>query len=185
MSLVLMAAAAGPPPPLAIHVSPEVHALDVRLELQVPLPENFVDDLPSGSVVRVQYPLRIRSHRGLWWDGRVWKGELMSQASFDPITGRYRCELLLDEVIVASREVETITHAIRWLKAPPSVRLVLEDSKHLDRLYLRARAIFSTSTTWLIFPDREGTDWIIAPVVPLPAAPTPEIDPGGVVAETG
>lgn len=173
------------PAPLAVHISPKHQALDVRLELDVPLPEIFVDALPSGGVVRVVYPLRVRSRRTLWWDGRVWKGELTSQASFDPITGRYRCELLLDEIVVASREVETMNNAVIWLKAPPSVRLVLSDFKNLDRLYLRARAVFSTSTTWLVFPDREGTDWVTVPVVQNPVTAEPEMPSETPPAESG
>lgn len=164
------------PAPLSIHISTEHQALDVRLELNVPLPEVFVDALPSGGVVRVVYPLRVRLKRVFWWDRRVWKGELTSQASFDPITGRYRCQLLLDEVVVASREVDTMNDAVLWLKTPPSFHLVLSDFKKPDRLYLRARAIFSTSTTWLVFPDREGTDWVTAPVVQTPPETEPPSD---------
>lgn len=160
-----LAAALVAPAPLTVHISPEHQSLDVRLILNEPLPEVFLDALPSGGVVRVMYPLRVRSKRNLWWDGRVWKGVMTSQASFDPITGRYRCELLLDEIIVASKEVDTMDDAVTWLKAPPSVRVVVSDFKNLKRLYLRARAVFSTSTTWLIFPDRKGTEWVSVPVV--------------------
>ncbi len=167
------------PAPLAVHVSPQHQALDVRVELNVELPEVFINALPSGGVVRVIYPLRVRSKRSFWWDGRIWRGEMTSQASFDPITGRYRCELMLDEIVVASSEVDSMKDAVLWLKAPPSVRLVLSDFKNLDRLYIRARAVFSTSTTWLVFPNREGTDWVRVPVVPeepeteTPAEPVP------------
>ncbi len=154
------------PAPLAVHISPVHQALDVRVELTIDLPEVFINALPSGGIVRVVYPLRVRSRRTFWWDGRIWKGEMTSQASFDPITGRYRCELLLDEIIVASKEVDSMDGAVLWLKAPPSVRLVLSDFKNLGRLYIRTRAIFSTSTTWLVFPDRQGTEWVTAPVVP-------------------
>ncbi len=163
VALVLLA-----PAPLCVQVTPEHQAIDVRLELQVPLPPVFKEALPSGGVVRVVYPLRVRSRRSFWWDGRVWRGEMTSQASFDPITGRYRCELLLDEIIVASREVDTMTDAVAWLKSPPSVRLVLSDFKNLDRLYLRTRAVFSAATTWLVFTDKVGTEWITVPIVQTP-----------------
>ncbi len=172
------------PAPLTAHISPEHQSLDVRLELNVPLPKVFMDALPSGGVVRVIYPLRVRSRRSFWWDGRIWKGELTSQASFDPITGRYRCELLLDEIVVDSNEVDTMDDAVTWLRAPPPVQLVLgDDFKKLDRLYLRARAVFSTSTTWLVFPDREGTDWVTVPVIQEPteaeeSSQTPLADSG-------
>ena len=60
----------------------------------------------------------------------------------------------------------------------PSVRLVVSDFKKLNRLYLRARAVFSTSTMWLVFPDREGTEWVTVPVVQSPAeAETPSESP--------
>ena len=108
---------------------------------------------------------------------------MTSQASFDPITGRYRCELLLDEIVVASSEVDTMVDAVLWLKAPPSVRLALSDFKNLDRLYIRTRAIFSTSTTWLVFPDREGTEWVRVPVVQ--EEPEPEAVGDPVPAESG
>lgn len=173
-----LAAALVVPAPLSVHISPEHQSLDVRLVLNDPLPEVFLDALPSGGVVRVMYPLRVRSKRSLWWDGRVWKGVMTSQASFDPITGRYRCELLLDEIIVASNEVDTMDDAVSWLKAPPSVRIVVSDFKNLNRLYLRTRAVFSTSTTWLIFPDRKGTEWVSVPVVQEPSeTATPNENP--------
>lgn len=185
VSLISLAVAAAllAPAPLTVHIAPEHQSLDVRLELNVPLPEVFVEALPSGGVVRVIYPLRVRSRRSFWWDGRVWKGEMTSQASFDPITGRYRCDLLLDEIVVASQEVDTMDDAVNWLKAPPSVRVVVSDFKKLNRLYLRARAVFSTSTTWLVFPDREGTDWVTVPVIQSPAeaetpSETPQSDSG-------
>ncbi len=155
------------PAPLSIHVSPEPPSLAVGVVLEVPLPEVVVDTLPSGGIVRIIYPLSVRSHRTFWWDARIWKGRLTSQVAFDPITGRYRCELLLDEIVVATREVETVDEAVSWLTAPPPVRLVLKEVKNLDRLYLRARAVFSSSTTWLGVPDREGTDWVTIPVIPV------------------
>ncbi len=156
------------PAPLSIHVSPEPASLAVSVTLETPLSEVVIDTLPSGGIVRIIYPLSVRSHRTFWWDARIWKGQLTSQVTFDPITGRYRCELLLDEIVVATREVETIDEAVAWLTAPPPVRLVLKEVKNLDRLYLRARAVFSSSTTWLGVPDREGTDWVTVPVISVP-----------------
>lgn len=160
LSLVMLA-----PAPLTVQVTPANESLDVRVNLGADLPDAFLDALPTGAVVRVLYPIRVKSRRSFLWDGRVWKGELTSRASFDPITGRYRCELLLDEIIVASDEVDTIDEAVAWLRTPPSVRLVLDEYKKLDRLYIRARAVFTVSTTWLVFTDLEGTDWVTTPVV--------------------
>jgi len=160
-----LAAAVSAPPPLVLDVSPERGALEVRVVLEAELPTAFTETLPSGALVRVAYPIRVRSKRWLIWDGRLWKGLITSQAVFDPITDRYRCELLLDEIVVESREVETVEAAEEWLRAPPAVRLVLDDLKDLDRLYVRARAIFSSSTTLLVFPNHEGTDWVSVSVI--------------------
>lgn len=160
-----LAAALSAPPPLIVEVSPVRGALEVRVQLEDSLPTAFTDTLPSGALVRVTYPVRVRSRRWLLWDGRVWKGQITSQAAFDPITDRYRCELLLDEVVVESAEMETAELALDWLRAPPPVRLVFEDPKNLDRLYVRARAVFSSTTMLLVFPNNDGTDWVSAPVI--------------------
>jgi len=159
--LVLLALAAGlPGEALVVDVRPDQGALSVGLHLQAPLPAPFVEALPSGAQVRLQYRLQVRSHRRLWWDRRVWRGNVSSVAAFDPVTGRYRCDLTLDDVVVSSREVETADEAQAWLTDPPAVRLVLPQIDRAPRLYVRARAVFSSSTTWLIFPSVEGTDWI-------------------------
>ncbi len=50
--------------------------------------EAFTDALPSGAVVRVIYPLRVRKNRTFIWDGRIWKGEATSRVAFDPLTGK-------------------------------------------------------------------------------------------------
>ncbi len=144
---------------LTVEVRPDQGAVSVGLHLQIPLPEAFVEALPSGAQVRLQYRLQLRSHRRLWWDRRVWRGTVTSVVAFDPVTGRYRCELTLDDVVVASREVGTADEARGWLTDPPAVRLVLPQVDRAPRLYVRARAVFSSSTTWLVFPSVEGTDW--------------------------
>ena len=178
LSLSMLASA-----PLAIAVAPVRGALEVQLHLSQPLPETFTDALPSGAVVRVIYPLKVRRSRSLVWDGRIWKGEVTSRAIFDPLTGRYQCELLLDQVIVTSAEVESAEEALTWLTSPPPVRLGLEDVRSLKRLYVRARAVFSITTTLFVFPDAEGTDWVTVPVLsPLSSEPEqppePARDPG-------
>jgi hypothetical protein len=150
---------------LGITVTPVQGALEVQLHLQESLPESFTDALPSGAIVRVIYPIRVRKDRPVLWDGRVWKGEATSRVAFDPVTGRYLCELLLDEVLVVSKEVGSATEAVEWLLAPPPIRLVFDEMKDLPRLYVRARAVFSTSTTLLVFPNSEGTKWVSVPVL--------------------
>jgi hypothetical protein len=42
-------------------------------------------------------------------------------------------------------------------------------------LWVRVRAVFSSSTKWLFFPDTEGTEWVEAPI----AVPTGEVAPEG------
>ena len=147
---------------LAVEVTPTRESLEVQLELQEPLPEVFAEALPSGAVISVVYPLKVRSKRSFFWDRRLWRGEVIASATFDPITGRYRCELLLDEVMVASEERETADRAQEWLTRPPAVRLALRDVKRIDRVYVRVRAVYSTSTTWLVFPVSTGTEWVEA-----------------------
>ncbi len=150
---------------LTVSVTPVQGALEVQLELQEALPESFLDALPSGAVVRVVYPLRVRKDRTFIWDGRIWKGEATSRVAFDPLTGRYLCELLLDEVLITSVEVETSDDALSWLLSPPPFRLVFDGLKDPHRLYVRARAVFSTSTTMLVFPDSEGTKWVTVSIL--------------------
>ncbi len=158
----------GGPDPLSVVVSPDRGALRVELHLAEPLPAAFVEALPSGAQVRVQYRLQVRSRRKLWWDRRIWRGTITSFAAFDPLTGRWRCELTLDDVVVASDEVERVEAARAWLTDPPPVRLVLPRVQQSPRLYVRARAVFQSSTTWLVFPSVEGTDWIeMVPDEPL------------------
>lgn len=164
LSILLLASS------LAVEIAPTRESLEVHLALESDLPQAFEDALPTGAVIRVTYPLRVRVKRTLFWDRRLWHGEVSASAAFDPITGRYRCELLLDEVMVASEERESAERAAQWLTRPPPVRLALRDVKRLERVYVKARAVFSTSTTWLVFPDVEGTDWVES-YVTLPSDP--------------
>lgn len=146
--------------PLSVDVTPDRDALGVTVRLTRPLPPAMETALPSGAMVRVRYPLRVRSERRLWWDRRLFKGEMIVSAAFDPLTGRYRCELSLDEVMLASDEHESADDARRWLRSPPTVRLLLPEARRLDGLTVRARAVFSASTRWLVFPDVDGTPWV-------------------------
>lgn len=149
---------------LTIEVSHARDAIAVRIELVQPLPEQMEATLPSGAVVRIRYPVRVRGRRRLWWDRRIFHGEMIVTASFDPLTGRYRCEQSLDEVIVDSTELETASAVSAWLRAPPAVRLTLPDGRWPQRLVVRARAVFASSTTWLVFPSVDGTEWVEVPV---------------------
>jgi hypothetical protein len=151
--------------PLTVEVTRTRDVLAVDFALVADLPEAFEAALPSGAVVRVVYPMQLRSDRRLWWDRRLWRGKVTSAAVFDPMTGRYRCELVLDEIVVATQECERVEDARQWLVNPPSVRLSLEGADKPERLRIRVKAIFSSSTTWLIFPSVEGTGWVEVPLV--------------------
>lgn len=161
-TLLTIALAAGSSLPLEVQLSRSGAALKVRLTLNSPLPTSLHEALPSGAQVRVVYPIQVRSRRAVLWDRRVWQGELVSSVAFDPLTGRYRCELLLNDVIVSSRETTSPDVALDWLRAPPPFRVILPPTRRA--LYLRVRAVYSSTTTWLVVPQTNGTDWTVAQV---------------------
>jgi hypothetical protein len=158
--LILAAGLAAPTEPLRVSVARERDALEVRVELLAPLPDTLQTALPSGAQVRVVYPLRLRVRRSFVWDRRLWKGEITASVAFDPVVGRYRCELVLDRVIVATRETDSSTAALVWLRSPPAVRLDLPAERRSADLLVRVRAVFASATRWLLFPSVEGTDWV-------------------------
>ena len=162
IAISLALAATATLPPLEVHVRRVGGALEVRLVLNAKLPEPITGALPSGAQVNVKYQLRVRRRRAVLWDPRVWRGEAVSSVVFDPVTGRYRCELLLNDVIVESRETESAATALLWLRSPPAFRLLLPRTRHALRL--SARAVFATGGTWLVFPTAKGTSWITVPV---------------------
>jgi hypothetical protein len=164
LSLVL-AAALSSPQPLALEVDQQRDTLRVSFQLLEPLPVSIEQGLPSGAEVTVRYPLRVRSPRALWWDRKHWKGEVVATAIFDPITGRYRCEAVLDGVIVSSHEMDSAEDAREFLAAPGPVLLSLSIQKRA-RLLVRVRAVFSSSTKWLVFPSVDGTPWVEVAITP-------------------
>jgi|AMFO01.1.fsa_nt_gi hypothetical protein len=133
-------------------------ALEVRLVLHGALPRTISDALPSGAQVNVVYPVQVRRRRAVIWDPKIWEGRVVSTVRFDPVTGRYRCELLLNDVIMKARETADPGVALAWLRSPPPIRLLLPGTRHALRL--KCRAVFSTGTTWLVFPTSRGTDWV-------------------------
>lgn len=153
--LVLLLVA--PTPPLAVQAKRVGATVEVSVRLLRALPKALEEALPSGAEIRVSYPIRVRGRRFWWFDRKVWKGEVISTTAFDPLTGRYRCELLLDKVVLDRQETSSPEAARSWLTAPPPVRLSLPVSRR--PFSLRVRAVFSSSTTWLVFPAVDGTDW--------------------------
>jgi hypothetical protein len=171
VAVVCLAASLAAQAPLALDVEHDRDVLKVSFQLLEPLPEAIETALSSGAVVRVRYPLRVRNPRLLWWDGKVWKGEVVATTSFDPITGRYRCEVVLDGVIVSSHELDSAEAARDFLKSPGPVLLSLPPTKKA-KLWVKVRAVFSSSTKWLLFPSVEGTKWVDVPITPEPQTKT-------------
>lgn len=171
--VVLLAATVSAAPPLELDTSIERDTLRVEFRLVDPLPDDLESALPTGAQVGVRYLVRVRSTRKLWWDKKLWKGEAVAGVVFDPVIGRYRCELVLDGVIVSSREVNSQDEARRWLVRPGEVRFAIGDGPRKGTLKVRVRAVFSSTTKWLLFPDTEGTRWVEVPINPVTATDKP------------
>ena len=160
--LLALAASGAGQPALTVTAHWEPTGLQVELHLSVPLPEAMEKALPSGAVVRVLYPLKVRSRRKLWWDKRLFSAEAESLVAFDPLTGRYRCQFRLGEVVVAVHETASIEAARDWLTDPPPFHIVI--ARRRKHVRIEARAIFASGSTWLVFPTSTGTDWVEVPV---------------------
>ena len=145
------------PDPLILEATRESAAVEVSFRLTAALPEDLTTALGSGAEVRLTYPLKIKAKRRGWWDRRLWSGELVTIAAFDAVTGRYRCEVVLDGIITESEEVESPDDAVHWLTAPPPVLLKV-----------RVRTVFSSGTAWLIFPTQDATPWMEVTLERLP-----------------
>ena len=163
---LLLAAAMSASAPLTLETELDNGTLTVTFQLHEALPASLEAALPSGASVRVNYQVRVRSKRKLWWDKKVWKGDAVASTIFDPVTGRYRNKLTLDGVIVSSYEVESVDEARSWLANPDPVRFAMPENLQGSPLKVRVRAVFSSSTKWLFFPDVEGTKWFEAPITP-------------------
>jgi hypothetical protein len=169
--LALVAAvAAAHPDPLTLAAIREPAAVEVSFRLEGELPDELSASLAAGAEVRLAYPLRVRAKRRGLWDHRVWTGELVSIVAFDPVTGRYRCQVILDGIITSTGEADTPEAARRWLVSPPPVRIELPEERRRLALRVRVRAVFSSGTTWLIFPTQDATPWVELAVDPLPEA---------------
>jgi len=174
---VLLAASAATAAPIVVDTALEQNTLTVDFRLTEPLPDTVEAALPSGAVVEVRYQVRVRSTRKMWWDKKMWTGEAVATTVYDPVVGRFECELVVDGVIVASHEVETVDAARSWLADPGRVRFAMPAELEFRSLWVRVRAVFSSSTKWLFFPDTEGTEWVEAPIE-LPAGEVAPEGPG-------
>ena len=134
--------------------------LVIRFELLTELPESVVSAVTSGARIEIDYPLRVYARRRMFPDRRIWKGVARSTVTFDAITGRYLCQLIVNGSTTVSREVDSAEVAWQCLKAPPAVEVPLPKGRRDAFLRVRVRAVFSSGTTWLVFPSSEGTDWV-------------------------
>ena len=157
-ALVLTAALAAEP--MVINVERGTDELVIRVEWAEALPEELETAFSAGSRVAIDYPLRVYARRRLFPDRKVWKGVAQSTVAFDAVTGRYLCQLIVDGTITVSREIDSATDAHRWLVAPPGVEVPIPEARREAFLRVRARAVFSSGTTWLVFPSTEGIDWV-------------------------
>lgn len=145
---------------LEVTATLEPSVVVVDLDLVADLPTETVDGISSGSRVQVSYPIRVSSRRRAWFDDRIWWGDLDVTAAFDAVTGRYTCEAILDGAILERRELGDVAEVVAWLTSPPPVRLSMPERYDDNTLRVRARAVFSRSTTWLIFPSVDSTRWV-------------------------
>jgi hypothetical protein len=160
LALVALPAAEPAGEPLQVEVQRWGGELILRVELSGVPVKDFPADVSSGAPAEIDYLIRVYSHRKLFPDRRVWKAIAEASVTFDAITGRYICQLIVNEDTVASREVETPQAARDWLRAPPPMEVVLPEPRQDDFIRVRVRAVFERGTSWLIFPTTEGTDWV-------------------------
>ena len=146
--------------PMIIEVDRGRDELVIRIELVEALPEALESAFSTGSRVAIDYPLRIYARRRMFPDRKIWKGVVQSAVAFDAVTGRYLCQLIVNGATTASREVDSAADAHRWLVAPPVVEVQIPEARREAFLRVRARAVFSSGTTWLVFPSTEGTGWV-------------------------
>lgn len=156
----LTVAAAATPGPLILEVNRGPTAVEIDFALTADPPETLFRSLAAGAEARLSYPLRVRAKRKAWWDWRVWSGEVVAVASLDPVIGRYRCQVILNGIITSIEEFETADDAVAWVTDPPPVRVELPSARRDAVLRVRVRAVFSSGTTWLIFPTQDATPWV-------------------------
>jgi hypothetical protein len=146
--------------PLLVDVDRGPEELVISFELLTEMPESMLSTVSSGARVEIDYPLRVYARRKMFPDRRVWKGVARATVTFDALTGRYLCQLIVNGSTTVSREVDSVEVAQQWLKAPPAVEVPLPKGRRDAFLRVRVRAVFSSGTTWLVFPSSDGTDWV-------------------------
>lgn len=157
-ALALAAALAAEP--MILEVDRSGGDLLVSFALHEALPLSLEDTLASGATAEIDYQLRVYARRKVIPDRRVWKGVAKATVTFDAITGRYLCQLIVNGDTTASREVEALSAARTWLRSPPVVTVPVPEGRRDAIIRVRVRAVFSRGTTWLVFPTTDGTDWL-------------------------
>ena len=168
---MLLAAAAFASEPMVLDVAREADRLVIHLALVDPVPEDIDTVLSSGARAEIEYTVRVFARRRMFPDRRLWRGTAESSVIFDALTGRYRCQLIVNGTTTDSRELLSFEEARRWLLAPPPVEVPIAKGRRDALLRVRARAVFSRGTTWLVFPSSTGTDWAEIKLEPLPDEP--------------
>lgn len=146
--------------PVAVDVDRGVDGLVIRVALQAEIPESVIGAISSGARVEIHYPMRVYARRRMFPDRKIWKGLARATVTFDAVTGRYLCQLIVNGSTTVSREVDSASTARQWLAAPPAVEVPIPEGRREAFLRIRVRAVFSSGTTWLVFPTTDGTDWV-------------------------
>jgi hypothetical protein len=146
--------------PVAVDVERGAEELVIRLELRAEMPEAAMTTMSTGARVEISYPVRVYARRRMFPDRKIWKGVARSTVNFDAVTGRYLCQLIVNGSTTVSREVDSAEVARQWLVSPPAVEVPLPKGRRDAFLRVRVRAVFSSGTTWLVFPSTDGTDWV-------------------------
>lgn len=156
LMLIVAATASGP---VTLEVERHPDQLEIDLALAVSLPDEPETALTSGGRAEVQYLLRVYAPRWLIPDRRVWRGTARSVVSFDAVTGRYLCQLIVNGTTTSSMETEAAARARAWLTSPPTIEVPVPKGRRDADLRIRVRAVFSRGTAWLVFPTTDGTQW--------------------------
>lgn len=157
LALLLVSLAADP---VAVEVDRGAEELVISFKLAVETPETVVGAMSSGARIEIDYPVRVYARRRLFPDRKVWKGVARSTVTFDAVTGRYLCQLIVNGSTTVSREVDSVEIARQWLISPPAIEVPLPEGRRDAFLRVRVRAVFSSGTAWLVFPSTNGTDWV-------------------------
>jgi hypothetical protein len=157
-ALALAAALAAEP--MTLEVDRGAEEVVITFALADDPPESVTAPLASGATTEIDYQLRVYARRRFFPDRKVWKGVARATVTFDAVTGRYLCQLIVNGDTTVSREVGSLAAAHGWLRAPPAVEVPMPDARRGAIIRVRVRAVFASGTAWLVFPTTEGTDWV-------------------------